>query len=110
MDIPYRLAIYVEFLKMEEGTIMYGDGLFIGMLIFATVLAIVGLVLVFLQKKGKVRSFTTITASGPNYIGVGKTIIVPVLLGVLLLYRYSLLWAVLYGAIFLVAYILIQCW
>lgn len=84
------------------------EGLFVGLMIFATVLAIIGLVLVFLQKKGKVRSFTTMTASGPNYVGVGKTVIVPVLLGVLLLYRYSLLWAVLYGAIFLVAYILIQ--
>ena len=84
------------------------DGLFVGLMIFATVLAIIGLVLVFLQKKGKVSSFTTMTASGPNYVSVGKTVIVPVLLGVLLLYRYSLLWAVLYGAIFLVAYILIE--
>ena len=84
------------------------DGLFVGLIIFATVLAIIGLVLVFLQKKGKVSSITTMTASGPNYVSVGKTVIVPVLLGVLLLYRYSLLWAVLYGAIFLVAYILIQ--
>ena len=84
------------------------EGLFVGLMIFATVLAILGLVLVFLQKKGKVSSFTTMTASGPKYVSVGKTVIVPVLLGVLLLYRYSLLWAVLYGAIFLVAYILIQ--
>ena len=84
------------------------EGLFVGLMIFATVLAIIGLVLVFLQKKGKVSSFTTMTGSGPNYVSVGKTVIVPVLLGVLLLYRYSLLWAVLYGAIFLVAYILIQ--
>ena len=50
---------------------MYDNNLFIGLLIFATVLAVVGLVLVFLQKKG-------------------------------------IVWAVLYGAIFIVAYILIQ--
>ena len=99
--------------------------LFTGLLIFATVLAIVGLVLVFLQKKGTVKSFTTVTLvflqkkgtvksfttvtqSGPDYISVGKAFIVPVFLGVLLLYRYSLLWAVLYGVIFIAAYILIQ--
>ena len=81
---------------------------FTGLLIFATVLAIVGLVLVFLQKKGTVKSFTTVTQSGPDYISVGKAFIVPVFLGVLLLYRYSLLWAVLYGVIFIAAYILIQ--
>ena len=68
---------------------MYDNNLFIGLLIFATVLAVVGLVLVFLQKKGIVKSFTTVTQSGPDYV-------------------YSLLWAVLYGAIFIVAYILIQ--
>ena len=55
------------------------EGLFMGLMIFATVLAIIGLVLVFLQKKGKVSSFTTMTASGPNYVSVGKTVIVPVL-------------------------------
>ena len=82
--------------------------LFTGLLIFATVLAIVGLVLVFLQKKGTVKSFTTVTQSGPDYISVGKAFIVPVFLGVLLLYRYSLFWAVLYGVIFIAAYILIQ--
>ena len=82
--------------------------LFTGLLIFATVLAIVGLVLVFLQKKGTVKSFTTVTQSDPDYISVGKAFIVPVFLGVLLLYRYSLLWAVLYGVIFIAAYILIQ--
>ena len=81
---------------------MYDNNLFIGLLIFATVLAVVGLVLVFLQKKG------IVTQSGPDYVSVGKAFIVPVFLGVLLLYRYSLLWAVLYGAIFIVAYILIQ--
>lgn len=48
------------------------EGLFVGLMIFATVLAIIGLVLVFLQKKGKVSSFTTMTASGPNYVSVGK--------------------------------------
>lgn len=84
------------------------EGLFVGLMIFATVIAIIGLVLVFLQKKGKVSSFTTMTASGPNYVSVEKTVIVPVLLGVLLLYRYSLLWAILYGLVFIVAYILIQ--
>ncbi len=78
---------------------MYDNNLFIGLLIFATVLAVVGLVLVFLQKKGIVKSFTTVTQSGPDYVSVGKAFIVPVFLGVLLLYRYSLLWAVLYGAI-----------
>ena len=77
---------------------MYDNSLLLGLLIFATVLAVVGLVLVFLQKKGIVKSFTTVTQSGPDYV----------FLGVLLLYRYSLLWAVLYGAIFIVAYILIQ--
>ena len=82
--------------------------LFTGLLIFATVLAIVGLVLVFLQKKGTVKSFTTVTQSATDYISVGKAFIVPVFLGVLLLYRYSLLWAVLYGVIFIAAYILIQ--
>ena len=82
--------------------------LFTGLLIFATVLAIVGLVLVFLQKKGTVKSFTTVTQSGPDYVSVGKAFIVPVFLGVLLLYRYSLFWAVLYGVIFIAAYILIQ--
>ena len=82
--------------------------LFTGLLIFATVLAIVGLVLVFLQKKGTVKSFTIVTQSGPDYISVGKAFIVPVFLGVLLLYRYSLLWAVLYGVIFIAVYILIQ--
>ena len=82
--------------------------LFTGLLIFATVLAIVGLVLIFLQKKGTVKSFTTVTQSGPDYISVGKAFIVPVFLGVLLLYRYSLLWAVLYGVIFIAVYILIQ--
>ena len=61
--------------------------LFTGLLIFATVLAIVGLVLVFLQKKGIIRSFTTVTQSGPDYVSVGKAFIVPVFLGVLLLYR-----------------------
>ena len=70
---------------------MYDNSLLLGLLIFATVLAVVGLVLVFLQKKGIVKSFTTVTQSGPDYV-----------------YRYSLLWAVLYGAIFIVAYILIQ--
>ena len=74
---------------------MYDNNLFIGLLIFATVLAVV-------------KSFTTVTQSGPDYVSVGKAFIVPVFLGVLLLYRYSLLWAVLYGAIFIVAYILIQ--
>ena len=87
---------------------MYDNNLFIGLLIFATVLSVVGLVLVFLQKKGIVKSFTTVTQSGPDYVSVGKAFIVPVFLGVLLLYRYSLLWAVLYGAIFIMAYILIQ--
>lgn len=48
------------------------EGLFVGLMIFATVLAIIGLVLVFLQKKGKVSSFTTMTASGSNYVSVGK--------------------------------------
>ena len=87
---------------------MYDNNLFIGLLIFATVLSVVGLVLVFLQKKGIIKSFTTVTQSGPDYVSVGKAFIVPVFLGVLLLYRYSLLWAVLYGAIFIMAYILIQ--
>ena len=87
---------------------MYDNSLLLGLLIFATVLAVVGLVLVFLQKKGIVKSFTTVTQSGPDYVSVGKAFIVLVFLGVLLLYRYSLLWAVLYGAIFIVAYILIQ--
>ena len=44
------------------------EGLFMGLMIFATVLAIIGLVLVFLQKKGKVSSFTTMTASGPSFV------------------------------------------
>ena len=48
---------------------MYDNNLFIGLLIFATVLAVVGLVLVFLQKKGIVKSFTTVTQSGPDYVG-----------------------------------------
>ena len=48
--------------------------LFTGLLIFATVLAIVGLVLVFLQKKGTVKSFTTVTQSGPDYVSVGKVL------------------------------------
>ena len=61
---------------------MYDNSLLLGLLIFATVLAVVGLVLVFLQKKGIVKSFTTVTQSGPDYV--------------------------LYGAIFIVAYILIQ--
>lgn len=87
---------------------MYDNNLFIGLLIFATVLAIAGLVLVFLQKKGKVGSFTTVTQSGPDYVSVGKAFIVPVFLGALVLYRYSLLWALLYGAVFIAAYILIQ--
>ena len=51
------------------------EGLFVGLMIFATVLAIIGLVLVFLQKKGKVSSFTTMTASGPNYVSVGKQLL-----------------------------------
>lgn len=87
---------------------MNSDVLFAGLLIFAVVLSILGLLLVFLQKKGKVRSFTIMSESGVDYIAVGKAFIVPVLLGVLLLYRYSLLGAVLYGGIFIGAYILIQ--
>lgn len=87
---------------------MSSDVLFAGLLIFAVVLSILGLLLVFLQKKGKVRSFTIMSESGVDYIAVGKAFIVPVLLGVLLLYRYSLLGAVLYGGIFIGAYILIQ--
>lgn len=87
---------------------MSSDVLFAGLLIFAVILSILGLLLVFLQKKGKLRSFTIMNESGVDYIAVGKAFIVPVLLGVLLLYRYSLLGAVLYGAIFIGAYILIQ--
>lgn len=87
---------------------MSSDVLFAGLLIFAVILSILGLLLVFLQKKGKVRSFTIMSESGVDYIAVGKAFIVPVLLGVLLLYRYSLLGAVLYGGIFIGAYILIQ--
>ena len=49
---------------------MYDNSLLLGLLIFATVLAVVGLVLVFLQKKGIVKSFTTVTQSGPDYVGI----------------------------------------
>ena len=53
---------------------MYDNSLLLGLLIFATVLAVVGLVLVFLQKKGIVKSFTTVTQSGPDYVFMGGSV------------------------------------
>lgn len=78
------------------------------MIVCAVAAPVIGLTIVVLQKKGIFRPVLTQTANGFNFVSGGTITILGTGFGVLMIDRYSTLWAFLYAAVVAVLYIIIQ--
>ena len=85
---------------------MYEE-VFLGVFIVVTILAVVGLVLVVLRKKGKAKPFLNLGSSGLELVSGDKSLFIAVIVGTVMLNQYSLLLAIAYAAVFLALYLLI---
>lgn len=85
---------------------MYEE-VFWGIFIAVTILAVVGLVLVVLRKKGKAKPFLNLDSSGLELVSGDKSLFIAVIVGAVMLNQYSLLLAIAYAAVFLALYLLI---
>lgn len=75
---------------------------------FCTAFAVIGLVLIILQKKGIVKPVLTATAQGVDFISGGMILLMGTVFGTMLLSRFSTLYATLYAGVFLILYVVIQ--
>ena len=78
------------------------------MICFFSVVAIGGLILVILQKKGIVKPMFTCTANGARFVSGGTITFFATLAGMYMICEFSEIWAIVYAVLILVFYLVIQ--
>lgn len=83
------------------------DTMTLVLMILYTVFGIIGLVLMILDKKNKIKPIMYQTKNGINYQSGGKIVLCAALVGAFSLENYSMVGAIAYAAIFIGAYFFI---
>ncbi len=84
------------------------DNIQIICVVICTVFAVSGLILLVLQEKGIIKSFLTQETKGFDFVGAEKVIILAVGIGTLMMYQIGTLHAIIYVALFIMAFLLIK--
>ncbi|MGF0033246.1 hypothetical protein ACQRBN_09795 [Bariatricus sp. SGI.154] len=75
---------------------------------FCSLVAVIGLLFVVLQKKGKIHPVLTVTPNGFNFTSGGTIVLLGAILGAVMIHKYSVPWMIFYLVIIAGIYALIQ--